>query len=113
MADQAELLADLKALLVRCSEAELLTVRLWTDTALARHRRRLDDDLRRSQFPDRESPAPRLSLVRRPSDFAGEALGRLGSARRPFAEIAGELRKIVHELPEDDLRFLHAWMVAR
>jgi len=86
-----DLLAELKTLLVQCSEAELVTVRLWTDMALSRRRKP-------------------LSLVRMPSEFSVLAEAQLLTIRRPFTEIAGELRKIVHELPDDDLRVLHLWM---
>ncbi|MCB9689604.1 MAG: hypothetical protein H6738_11230 [Alphaproteobacteria bacterium] len=91
MSVRFDLLAELKTLLVQCSEAELVTVRLWTDMALSRRRKP-------------------LSLVRMPSEFSVLAEAQLLTIRRPFTEIAGELRKIVHELPDDDLRVLHLWM---
>ena len=91
MSARLDLLAELKAHLVSCSEAELITVRLWTDMALSRRRKP-------------------LGLVRMPSEFSAFAEAQLGTDRRPFTEIAGELRKIVHELPDDDLRVLHLWM---
>ena len=91
MSVRFDLLAELKTLLVQCSEAELVTVRLWTDMALSRRRKP-------------------LTLVRMPSEFSVLAEAQLVTIRRPFTEIAGELRKIVHELPDDDLRVLHLWM---
>lgn len=91
MSARFDLLAELKTLLVQCSEAELVTVRLWTDMALSRRRKP-------------------LALVRMPSEFSVLAEAQLCTIRRPFTEIAGELRKIVHELPDDDLRVLHLWM---
>lgn len=81
--------AGLKQLVTRLSEGELVLVRAWVEQEIRLARR------------------PALRLVRTPSHSDPEEFD--GS----FVELAGHVRRRLHELPEDRLMVLHMWVTDR
>jgi hypothetical protein len=87
--DAATVLGDLKAFLARCREPELLLVKAWLQAELARG-------------------APLgLRLVRTPSSYEP------GAWSGSFVELAGHLRKDLHQLRPAELIVLHGWVGQR
>lgn len=85
--DAVLLLGDLKRSLARCAEAELLLVAAWVQAELgAQH------------------PRPALRLVRTPSAYAP------ADWSGTFADLAGRLRRDLHELSHPELVVLHGWI---
>ncbi|MEQ1507833.1 MAG: hypothetical protein ABMB14_36730 [Myxococcota bacterium] len=80
--------AGLKQLVTRLSEAELLLVRSWIEHEIRLARR------------------PGLRLVRTPSWTDPDATQFTGT----FVELAGTVRRRLHELPEDRLIVLRTWV---
>lgn len=85
--DAVLLLGDLKRCLARCAERELLLVAAWVQAEL--------------RAP---GPRPALRLVRTPSAY--EPAPWVGS----FADLAGRLRRDLHELSAPELLVLHGWI---
>jgi hypothetical protein len=80
----------LKALVTRLTEAELLLVYQWVKKEIEVARNK-----------------PALRIVRSPSQ---ELLEQERWDGRSFTEVAGDVRRLVHELPEDSLVALHTWV---
>lgn len=101
-AEHLQLLAHLKASLVRCGEAELVLVSAWVQA-----------ELRRGAVPGRH-----LRLLRSPSAYrdpgaspgAGEVAGTEADRLATFVALAGRVRRELHELPTAELLLLHGWV---
>ncbi len=96
--EQAQVLGDLRALLMRCREAELLLVNTWLRAELAR-------------LPSHQT----LRLLRTPSAYDRE-FGPGRPADVPalaFPELAARIRRDLHELPLPELLVLQGWVRER
>lgn len=87
-----DLQGGLKALVTRLSEAELLVVHAWV-----------------KQEIELASQKPALRVVRLPSK---EQLAQ-ETWEGSFVELAGDVRRRIHELPEDRLVVLYSWVLAQ
>jgi len=81
----------LKALITRLTEAELLLVYRWVKKEIEVARKK-----------------PALRIVRTPSQ---DVLEQEMWERRSFTEVAGDVRRLIHELPEGSLVALHTWVL--
>ena len=86
-----DLQGGLKALVTRLSEAELLLVRSWVEQEI------------------RFAQKPALRIVRMPSKEQQQTERWDGT----FVELAGSVRRRIHELPVDRLIVLNSWVLAR
>lgn len=93
---EQELVGQLRRLVTRLREGELLMLRRW-----------IEEELR--LLHDRTSRLPTLRLVRTPSS-AREPLPDFSGS---FVELMGEVRQRLHELPEDRLIVLHLWVTGK
>ena len=89
--DVQDLQGGLKALITRLTEAELLLVYRWVKNEIEVAKTR-----------------PALRIVRSPSQ---ELLDQEIWDGRSFTEVAGDVRRLIHELPEDSLVALHTWVL--
>ncbi len=89
--DVQHLQGGLKAVVTRLTEAELLLVYRWVKKEIEVARKK-----------------PALRIVRPPSR---ELLAQEMWDQRSFTEMAGDVRRLIHELPEDSLVALHTWVL--
>lgn len=87
-----DLQGGLKALVTRLTEAELLLVYAWVKNEIRLAARK-----------------PALRVVRMPSKYLLADAKWDGS----FVELAGDVRRLIHELPEDRLVVLYSWVLAQ